>query len=115
MSTDFSSKHSMVNPRLGLVEVSGEVDIYTAPKFKEDMIAVIDAGATNLVVDLSDVTFIDSTALGVLIGGVKRMHAVDGRIVLVVNTRPVQKVLTITGLDSIFEIHETREEALAGV
>ena len=115
MSTDFSSKHSMVNPRLGLVEVSGEVDIYTAPKFKEDMIAVIDAGATRLVINLSDVTFIDSTALGVLIGGIKRMHAVDGRMVLVVNTRPVQKVLTITGLDSIFEIHETREEALAGV
>jgi anti-sigma B factor antagonist len=113
MSTDFSSKQSMVNPTVGLVEVSGEVDIYTALKFKEDMLAAIDAGATSLVIDLSDVTFMDSTALGVLIGGVKRMHAVDGRIVLVVCTRPVSKVLTITGLDNIFEIHDTREKALA--
>jgi len=115
MSTDFSSKSSIVSTGVGLIEVSGEVDIYTAPKFKEDMLAAIDAGAINLVVDLSAVTFIDSTALGVLIGGVKRMHAVDGRITLVVNTRPVQKVFTITGLDNIFEIHETREKAFAGV
>ncbi len=113
MSTDFSSTRSMVSPGVGLVEVSGEVDIYTAPKFKEDMLAVIEEGATELIIDLSQVTFIDSTALGVLIGGIKRMHAVDGRMALVVNTRPVRKILTITGLDGVFEIHETREEAFA--
>lgn len=113
MSTDFSSSPTMVSPGRGLIEVAGEVDIYTAPKFKDDMLALIDEGATELIVDLSEVTFIDSTALGVLIGGVKRMHAVDGRMALVVSTRPVQKVLTITGLDRVFEIHDTREAALA--
>lgn len=113
MSTDFSSTRSMVSPGVGLVEVSGEVDIYTAPKFKEDMLALIEEGATELIIDLSQVTFIDSTALGVLIGGIKRMYAVDGRMALVVSTRPVRKILTITGLDRVFEIHETREEAFA--
>jgi anti-sigma B factor antagonist len=115
MSTEFASKPTMVTPTRGLIEVSGEVDIYTAPKFKEDMLGLIDQGATELIVDLSEVTFVDSTALGVLIGGIKRMHAVDGRMALVVTTRPVQKVLTITGLDRVFEIHKTREAALAHV
>jgi anti-sigma B factor antagonist len=115
MSTEFASKPTMVSPGMGLIEVSGEVDIYTAPKFKEDMLGLIDQGATELIVDLSEVTFVDSTALGVLIGGIKRMHAVDGRMALVVATRPVQKVLTITGLDRVFEIHKTREAALAHV
>jgi anti-sigma B factor antagonist len=114
MNDDFSSTRTIITPGVGLIEVSGEVDIYTAPKFKEDMLAVIDDGATNLIIDLSGVTFIDSTALGVLIGGIIRMLAVVGRMALVVNTRPVQKVLTITGLDHVFEIHTTREEALAG-
>jgi anti-sigma B factor antagonist len=113
MSTDFSSTRSMVSPGVGLVELSGEVDIYTAPKFREDMVALIEEGATELIVDLTAVTFIDSTALGVLIGGIKRLHAVDGRMALVVATRPVQKVLSITGLDRVFEIHQTREEAFA--
>lgn len=113
MSTDFSSTRSMLSPGVGLVELSGEVDIYTAPRFKDDMVALIDEGATELIIDLSQVTFVDSTALGVLIGGIKRMHAVDGRMALVVSTRPVQKVLAITGLDRVFEIHSTREKALA--
>jgi len=76
---------------------------------------LLDGGATGVVVDLSDVTFIDSTALGVLIGGVRRLHEVDGRMALVVATRPVERVLTITGLERVFSIHRTREAAVAAL
>jgi len=86
--TDFSSERSVVHDGLGLVELSGEVDLYTAPRFKDDLVALVDAGVVDIVIDLSQVTFIDSTALGVIIGGVKRLHERDGRLALVASSRP---------------------------
>lgn len=97
---------------LGLVVLSGEVDIYTAPRFRECMIELLDAGVDKLVIDLSAVTFIDSTALGVLIGGVRRVRAVGGAMTLVVTSRPVERVLSITGLDRVFDLHATRDAAV---
>jgi anti-sigma B factor antagonist len=97
---------------VGIVLVSGEVDIYTAPRFKECMLALLDAGADRLLIDLTGVTFIDSTALGVLIGAVRRVHTAGGAMALVVTNRAVERVLSITGLDRVFTIHATREAAL---
>ena len=74
MSAEFDVGRTMLRQGLGLVTVSGEVDIYTAPRLKDEIVALIDEGAANMVVDLSEVTFIDSTALGVLIGGIRRVH-----------------------------------------
>ena len=79
--TDFSTQRSLVHDSLGLVELSGEVDLYTAPRFKADLLELVESGVDTVVVDLSRVTFIDSTALGVIIGGVKRMRERDGRLV----------------------------------
>jgi anti-sigma B factor antagonist len=113
--TDFSSDRTQLRPGLGLVALSGEVDIYTAPRFKNDLVALIDEGATVVVVDLADVTFIDSTALGVLISGVKRLHEVDGRLLIVAATRPVSRILAITGLDTVLDIYPSRDEAVQAV
>jgi anti-sigma B factor antagonist len=100
---------------LGVVVVSGELDIYTAPQLKECMLGLIDAGVPRLVVDLGAVTFIDSTALGVLIGGVRRINDAGGAMALVVGSRPVARVLSITGLDRVFAICDTREAAFAAL
>jgi anti-sigma B factor antagonist len=97
---------------LGVIALSGEVDIYTAPQFKARLNEMLDDGVKRLVVDLSDVDFIDSTALGVLIGGVRSIRAASGQMALVVATRPVERVLSITGLDRVFAICDTREDAL---
>ena len=113
MSAEFTAERAMVRQGLGLVEVSGEVDLYTAPRLKDEIVALLDEGAANMVVDLSQVTFIDSTALGVLIGGIKRVHTVGGELVMVARSRPVQKILAITGLDKVFVVCATRDEALA--
>ena len=112
MSDLFSVSGERAGDGLGIVAVSGEVDIYTAPQFRECMVELLDAGIDRLVVDLSGVTFIDSTALGVLIGGVRRAHTAGGAIALVVTSRAVERVLAITGLDRVFTIHATREAAL---
>lgn len=112
MSHDFTVSSERLADDLGVVSVGGEVDIFTAPRLKQCLVELLDSGVRNVAVDLSEVTFIDSTALGVLIGGVRRVHSVDGTMTFVVVTRPVQRVLGVTGLDRIFSIHATRAEAL---
>jgi anti-sigma B factor antagonist len=115
MTTEFAVESEQLDGGVALIALRGEVDIYTAPRFKERLIQVLDGGVRALVVDLSGVTFIDSTALGVMIGGVRRIHDVGGSMALVVATRPVERVLSVTGLDRVFIIHGTREEAVAAV
>ncbi len=113
--TTFSSSRQRLDDRRGLIVLKGEVDIYTAPRFKEDLLALIDDGATDILVDLTQVEFVDSTALGVLIGGIKRLHPLDGRLLLIADTRPVLKIFAITGLDRVFSIYRDRKEALAAL
>ena len=98
-----------------VIELGGEVDLYTAPEFKERLVQVIEDGKKQLVVDLSKATFIDSTTLGVLVGGVKRLRPVGGQLVLVCNDRNITKIFEITGLHRVFDIHSAREEALEAV
>jgi anti-sigma B factor antagonist len=96
---------------IAVVSVQGEVDLFTAPELKTAAQRAIDDGATRLVVDLTATRFLDSTALGVLIGLVKRVRP-DGDVVIV-NTEPsTTKTLAITGLDSVFTVVETRDAAL---
>ena len=115
MSDLFSVSSEREGDDLGVVSVGGEVDIFTAPQFKECMVELLDSGVRRLVIDLSEVTFIDSTALGVLIGGVRRVHGVGGAMALVVTSRPVERVLGVTGLDRVFAMYATRAEALEAI
>ena len=96
-----------------VIALSGEVDLYTAPEFKQQLLEVIGQGATHVVVDLSDTTFIDSTTLGVLLSGVKRLRPVGGELAVVCTDRNIRKIFEITLLDRVFSIHEDRDEALA--
>jgi anti-sigma B factor antagonist len=100
-----------------VIALSGEVDLYTAPEFKEKLLDVIAKGATHVVVDLTDTTFIDSTTLGVLVGGVKRLRPNGGQLLIVCSDRNITKIFEITGLNRVFPIHDELEAALesAGV
>ena len=98
-----------------VISLSGEVDLYTAPEFKQQLLDVIAKGAKGVVVDFSNTTFIDSTTLGVLVGGVKRLRTNDGQLSLVCSDRNITKIFEITGLDRVFSIYPTRDEAIAKV
>ncbi|MDQ2782483.1 STAS domain-containing protein [Lapillicoccus sp.] len=102
-----------VNDGLTVVRVEGEVDVYTAPQLRERLDAEIEAGRHDLVVDLSGVGFMDSTGLGVLVGRLKQIRVHDGTMRLVCAHDRVLKVFVITGLDKVFEIFPSVDEALS--
>jgi anti-sigma B factor antagonist len=110
---NFDVKTDRIDDSTYVISLSGEVDLYTAPEFKQQLLDVIGEGGQDVVVDFSDTTFIDSTTLGVLVGGVKRLRAQDGRLLLVCSDRNITKIFEITGLDRVFTIYPTRDEALA--
>jgi len=96
-----------------VISVTGEIDVYTAPTLREQLNEVVAAGHYDLVVDMTGVDFLDSTGLGVLVGGLKRVRSHDGALRLVCAQEKILKVFRITGLTKVFPIHATLEEALA--
>lgn len=95
-----------------VVRVGGDLDVYTAPRLKETLEQVV-AGGGLAVLDLSAVQFIDSTALGVLVGALQLAQANGGDFRFVVNDPFVLKIFRITGFDGVFSIHPQLEDALA--
>ena len=96
-----------------VVTVGGEIDVATAPRLREQLIALVNGGRHHIVVDLENVDFIDSTGLGVLISGLKRVRMHDGGFALVCTEPRVLKVFEITGLLAVFPVHDTVDEAVA--
>jgi anti-sigma B factor antagonist len=94
-----------------VVDVKGEIDVYTAPKLREKLIELVSEGSYDVVVNLEGVDFLDSTGLGVLVGALKRVKAHDGSLSLVCTQDKILKIFKITGLTKVFPIHASVEEA----
>jgi anti-sigma B factor antagonist len=97
-----------------VLEVGGEVDVYTAPRLRERLVELVELGSRHVVVDLSRVEFLDSTGLGVLVGALKRLRAVNGTFGLVCPHERLLKIFRITALDRVFALYDTVEAATAG-
>jgi anti-sigma B factor antagonist len=97
-----------------VLEVKGEVDVYTSAKLRERLLEVIGGGANRVVVDLRRVDFLDSSGLGVLVGALKRLRMAGGDLSLVCDNEKLLKIFKITGLDMVFALHPTEEAAAAG-
>jgi anti-sigma B factor antagonist len=110
---NFAVTTEQLNGDAHVISLSGEVDLYTAPEFKQKLLDVIAGGARSVIVDFTDTTFIDSTTLGVLVSGVKRLREAGGHLSLVCGDRNITKIFEITGLDRVFPIHPSRSEAVA--
>ena len=96
-----------------VIDVQGEIDIYTAPRLRELLIALVSKGDYQLVVDLDKVGLLDSTGLGVLVGGLRRVRAHDGSLDLVCTQQRILKIFRITGLTEVFGIYQTVDQAIA--
>src|SRR3954452_6762201 len=112
MASEFSAWDERVDDTTHVVAVRGEIDIFTAPEFKERISSAIDDGRDRVVVDLGGTTFIDSSSLGVLISAHRRLSGRDGRLVIACDVPSVLNTFKITGLDGVLEIVATRDEAL---
>jgi len=89
-----------------VLRVAGEIDIETSPALEEQLQAVLDQGHTSVLVDLGQVTFLDSTGLSALIGGLRRCQGVGGELRLVSPRANVRKVLEVTGLVETFHVDD---------
>ena len=111
----------LVNLKLGhynkdgieVIDVAGTIDIYTAPRLRELLINLVSRDNYQLIVNLDQVEFLDSTGLGVLVGGLKRVRAHDGSLDLVCTQERILKIFRITGMTKVFGIHQTVDQAIA--
>lgn len=109
---EFAVEHRVVQD-LTVVKISGEIDVFTSPRLREMLLDIIDNGGLHLVVDLGEVTFLDSTGLGVLVGIYHRLRAREGSMSFMGVNERVRRVFHVTQLTKIFVLHQTLEDALA--
>jgi anti-sigma B factor antagonist len=100
---------------VSLIILSGEVDVYSAPKLRETIKDIVEQGKNNVVVDLEKVDFLDSTGLGVLVGGLKRVRQQDGELGLICNQEKILRIFRITGLTKVFPIYQSRQDLLTKI
>jgi anti-sigma B factor antagonist len=115
MPPEFAITEQSIDAERHVLAVRGEIDLFTAPELKQVLAESIEAGRNRIIVDLTETTFLDSTALGVLIGAVKRLRSRHGALAIVNVDENIAKTFEITGLDQIFTILPTREEAVEAV
>lgn len=96
-----------------VVAVDGEIDITTAPHFRERLFEVIEGGHDRVVVDLNGVDFLDSTALGVMVGAHKRLRDSGAGLVIACSQPSILRVLDVTGLSTVFTVRDTVDAAVS--
>src|ERR1700733_15539955 len=95
-----------------VLRVTGEVDVYTAPVLRERIRELAALGAVPLIADLAQVDFLDSTGLGVLVGGLKRLREDGGSLALVITTPRILRIFQITGLTKAFAVWASVTDAV---
>lgn len=93
-----------------VIKLKGEVDIYTAPSLRETIVDCVEKGRYKIAVDLDEVDFLDSTGLGVLVGGLKRVKQHEGELSIICNQEKILRIFKITGLTKIFRMLTNADE-----
>ncbi len=101
------SKHQ--NDKEILIHVAGEIDAYTAPKLREELWSLAEEGNKTMIVNLKDVTYLDSTGLGVFVGLFKELSKKNGELKLVQLSNRLKRLFEITGLSNIMNISANSE------
>jgi anti-sigma B factor antagonist len=102
-----------VGSNCALIRVAGEIDVYTAPNLREAILGLIGNGVSHVIADLRAVDFLDSTGLGAIVGGHKRLRTNEGSLVLAASPDRIVRLFRITGLDRAFSLYSSVPEAIA--
>jgi anti-sigma B factor antagonist len=108
---EFSARTEEADYATYVIAVAGEADLYSAPELKRALDEAIEAGGRDIVVDMTKTTFLDSTALSVLVEATKRLRP-EGRVALVCVDQNLVKIFRITALDRLFPLFSSRAEAV---
>jgi anti-sigma B factor antagonist len=100
-------------PRTVVLAVNGEVDLHVVGRLKDQLGEVIEEHPELVVIDLSGATFLDSTAIAVLLRGMKRLQAMGGRFRVAVPRSEIRRIFEMTLLDRVFDLDRSRQESLA--
>jgi anti-sigma B factor antagonist len=109
----FSIRSETVDDEVAIVSVTGYLDFDAAPALKHGLVDCIEAGTGHLVVDLTETGFIDSTAIGVLVGALKRLEESGGSLVVVCTNENVKSIFELVGLDEVINLHRSRDDAVS--
>ena len=109
MNLNISTRSTNADARI--LDVEGEVDVYTSTQLKEIIVSTIDAGVKTIVMNMAKVEYLDSTGLGVLIGALKHLREKQGSLIIVAPSMRIMRIFEITGLYKIFSIYQTEAEA----
>lgn len=113
--TEFSARTAQIGPSQHVITVAGELDLYSTPRLEQEIASVLEEGTRTVILDLLGVTFLDSTALGVITGAAKRTRGAGGDLLLVTDRHDVLRVFRITGLDRFLTVRSSLAAAVAGV
>lgn len=106
------SENSILSENSQIIRLSGELDIHSAPDFKDEVLKIINDGYTNIIIDLDELNFLDSRGLGVFIGISRSIKEKNGNFKLICANQPILKIFQRTGLVDVFNLFNTEEEAL---
>ena len=115
MTSHVSISDEAIDSDTQLVRAQGELDRYAAPEFKRLLAETIESGKVRIVVDLTDAAFMDSTALGVLLAALKRLRVRGGTLAVASEQPTILRILDVTGMDQVLDLHPTAAAALAAV
>lgn len=100
---------------IAVIVADGYIDFDAAPALKQNIVHQIDAGSRHLVIDLSSAEFIDSTAIGVLVGALKRLQESNGSLAVVCTNENISYIFDIAGLGDMIPLHRSRDDALSSL
>ncbi|HEY3378868.1 MAG TPA: STAS domain-containing protein [Armatimonadota bacterium] len=105
-------ERAIIAERIPVLRLSGELDLRNVPEVRKAIRALIDEGLVNIIINLSNLEFIDSSGLGVLVGGLARVREKQGAIKLACSNRRILRVFEMTRLTQLFDIYDNEEDAV---
>ena len=111
-TSEFVREARPIGEHAYLISLAGDFDLHSGPEFERRVLEALGRSATDLLIDLSEVSFIDSTTIGILMRTRKRLAPLGGRVLVVTSDRNILRLFEITALDRMFEIYSSRTDAL---